>query len=348
MLKINPKLVEQVRAAQSPEDLHQLVQGAIELEHATIPAYLAAYFTLKLGTNQPVAEIIRSVVVEEMLHMSIASNLLIAIGGRPVINKPGFIPTYPGPLPMNIGGLIVPIRKCSIDLVQNVFMKIEEPDEPIPIKAAATPAPVEYNTIGDFYHALELKLREMGPKAFAHGRFHEEMVDNTWFSPTELFPITDEHTAAAGIRLIVRQGEGTRIDPLDPQNEPAHYYRFEQIVKGRRLIKDPAAPSGFSFGGAPVTLDVTNVWDMQPDPPNPDTLPADSAARRAATAFAYGYTSLLNALHDTFNGAPSTIGRAMGLMYQLRLQAQEVLQTPLPDHPGVSTGLSFTYQPTTA
>ena len=342
MLKLDRQLIAQINAAQEPEDLHGLVQSAIKLEHATIPAYLAAYFTLKLGTNQPVGEIIRSVVVQEMLHMTIAANLLIAIGGHPQIDRPDFIPTYPGPLPLDIGGdLIVGIEKCSIAQVQTMFMAIEQPQEPIDIKALQAGP---YATIGEFYDALDLKLAEFGPRAFAHGRFDEEVVDPTWFPPDQLFRITDYRSASAGIRLIVRQGEGTRRDPEDPEGEPAHYYRFEQIVKGRRLIRDPSAPSGYVFGGAPVTLDVTNVWNMQPNPPAPDTLPAGSAARQAAIGFAYGYTSLLRSLHEAFNGAPETIGRTLGLMYQLRLTAQTVLQTPLPSDPGLSTGLNFTYQ----
>ncbi|HEY1426276.1 MAG TPA: ferritin-like protein [Caulobacteraceae bacterium] len=349
MLKIAPKLVERVQAAEQPEDLYDLVQQAIQLEHATIPAYLAAYFSLKPRTNQPVAEILRSVIVQEMLHMAIACNLLIALGGQPVINKPGFIPTYPGPLPMGIGDLIVPIEKCSVGLVRDTFMAIEEPETPIHINAlrAAAAAPT-FRTIGEFYDALAAKLLELGPKAFAKGRFGEEMVDNTWFPADQLFRIFDDKTAAAAIRLIVRQGEGTRQDPLDPEGEPAHYYRFEQIVKGRRLVRDPVERSGFKFAGAPVVLDTSNVWNAQTNPPDPSTLPAGSAAQRAATIFAFGYTALLNSLHDTFNGAPDAMSRAMGLMYQLRPTAQTVLQTPLPGSPSVMVGLSFVYQPTLA
>lgn len=350
MLMIDPKYVAAVQTAREPEDLHWLVQKAIELEHATIPTYLAAYFSLKLGTNDMVAEIIRSVAVQEMLHMSIASNLLIALGGHPQINRPGFIPKYPGPLPMNIGnGLIVPIEKCSVELVEKVFMKIEEPENPIhiPVRLQATAEGTgpEFHTIGEFYAALDRKLQEMGQPAFK-GDFGEEMVDNTWFPPDQLFRITGPESASAAIEIIVEQGEGTPTSPLDPEEEPAHYYRFEQIVVGKRLVRDPVT-GGFVFGGAPVLIDERNVWNMQPNG-DPDTLPANSRARRASVQFAYGYTNLLNALHHTFNGQPERIADAMGLMYQLRLAAQDVLSTPLPDDPEMSTGLSFRWQPTTA
>ena len=350
MLKIDPSYVAAIQAAREPGDLYWLVQKAIELEHATIPPYLAAYYSLKLGSNGMVGDIIRSVVLQEMLHMSIASNLMIAIGGSAEINRRHFVPRYPGPLPMGIGnGLIVPIEKCSVELVEKVFMVIEEPENPIhiPVRLQATAEGTgpEFHTIGEFYAALDQKLQELGQPAFL-GDFGLEMVDNTWFPPNELFPITGPESASAAIQLIVEQGEGTQTSPLDPEDEPAHYYRFQQIVKGKRLERDPAT-GGFVFGGAPVAIDERNVWNMQANG-DPDTLPENSRARRASVQFAYGYTSLLNALHRTFNGEPATIEEAMGLMVQLRLAAQDVLSTPLPDDPEVSTGLCFRWQRTTA
>ena len=52
--------------------LHKNLQTAIELEHSTIPPYLAAYFTINDKTNAFATETIRSVFMEEMLHMSLA------------------------------------------------------------------------------------------------------------------------------------------------------------------------------------------------------------------------------------------------------------------------------------
>jgi len=77
---------------------------AIELEHATIPAYLASYYSIVPKANLEASAIVRSVVIQEMLHMCIAANLLNALGGLPSIDPPQFIPSYPGPLPMSIGG----------------------------------------------------------------------------------------------------------------------------------------------------------------------------------------------------------------------------------------------------
>lgn len=365
MLKIKRTLINRVKQAAKAEDLHDMVQTAIVLEHATIPTYLCALYTLKTGTNQEVAAIIRSVIIEEMLHMTIAANLLIAIGGSPQINTPDFIPTYPGHLPDGIGGdLTVTLEKCSIEQVQNVFMKIEEPAHPLPLRAAAGEEETEYGTIGEFYAAIDAKLQELGQAAFI-GDFSKEMVNNSWFPANELFPITGPDSASRAIEVIVSQGEGrtkataaaekegvpaalaaasTEESPLDFEGAPAHYYRFEQIVRGRKLVANDQAPYGYSFTGAPVVLDTRNVWNMQPNP-DPTTLPPGSRARRLSDQFDFSYTLLLNTLHQTFNGQPELIDRAMGQMYELRLLAQEVLATPVPGQEGVSTGLAFRYQP---
>src|SRR5437762_13529429 len=112
--------------------LKKSLQQAIELEHATIPAYLYALYSIQPGANKIIQSLVLSVVAEEMLHMSLACNVLNAIGGSPRIDDPRFIPTYPGPLPGSVeSDLIVPLSPFSMDLVSNVFMVIEEPEDPL-------------------------------------------------------------------------------------------------------------------------------------------------------------------------------------------------------------------------
>src|SRR3984893_1747483 len=104
MIKLQRSAVAAIHAAQNPDQLYPWLQKAIELEHSTIPPYLTAMFSLKPGTNDEIARLIGSIVQEEMLHMTIVGNILIAIGGHPAINVPGFISKYPGPLPMLFRG----------------------------------------------------------------------------------------------------------------------------------------------------------------------------------------------------------------------------------------------------
>jgi Ferritin-like len=352
MIRIAARYVEDVRNATSAGDLAPLLQAAVELEHATIPPYLCAYFSLKNGTSPAVGEIIRSVVVEEMLHLTIASNLMIALGGNPTLKSAEFVPKYPDGLPMGIGEhLQVHLRKCSADQIGDVFMKIEEPEHPIriPLAAAAESALVpDFATIGAFYLALADKIQDLGDSAFT-GKPEHQVVASKWFpDPEEMFAITDVRTAVQGIQVIINQGEGTRTNPFDSEGAPAHYYRFEQIVKGRRLVPRPGARPPYAYGGDKVELDMQNVWDMDDDP-KVAKYQAGSLSRHRAEQFNYSYTGLLNSLHRTFNGHPEELDHAMGLMFELRLLSQQVLSTAAEwADPAVTavkqTGLSFEYQ----
>ena len=157
MLKVDAKYVETIRNATGPADLHEVVQSAIELEHATLPPYLTAMFSLHPGKNNKIRNIIRSIVMEEMLHMTIACNILNALGGSPVINKKGFIPEFPGKLPMGVeADLTVNLKAYSVAQVENTFMKIEEPEHPIDLSANLTED--HEVTIGIFYSALKKQI----------------------------------------------------------------------------------------------------------------------------------------------------------------------------------------------
>ena len=58
--------------------LHRYLHKAMQLEHATIPPYLMALYSIEPGTNSDATHVIRVVVVEEMLHLTLAANLLNA------------------------------------------------------------------------------------------------------------------------------------------------------------------------------------------------------------------------------------------------------------------------------
>ena len=70
------------------ESLQEHLQWAIELEHFTIPTYLCALYSLDPARNADAAEVIASVLIEEMLHLTLAANMLNAVGGRPRIDTP--------------------------------------------------------------------------------------------------------------------------------------------------------------------------------------------------------------------------------------------------------------------
>jgi hypothetical protein len=354
-VKIRGEYVTHVKAATTAAELHDALQQAIELEHATIPTYLTSLFSIKPGQNPAAAHVLRSVVNEEMLHMSIAANVLNAIGGNPRMSHPGFIPVFPGPLPMGIGdGLIVTLEKLTRGHVQDVFMAIEEPDHPLdfnvrepsagPLLAAAAPPPAnaQYATIGDFYTALIAQIAELGQGIFT-GNPARQVVDNTWFPADQMFPIKTVDDATRALTVIIDQGEGTRLDPDDGDGEPAHYYRFAEIVYARRLVKDPKDPKGWSYSGAPVPIDPAGVWNLYPNAKSVDYAPG-SLVRVTSDQFNYSYTSLLASLEETFNGNPAGLKASLAVMFELNLLAGKLVSFPIPgtDFVGAPT---FEYTP---
>ena len=78
----------------TPQDLQEALQLAIQLEFATIPPYLCAHWSIDSDPGK-VAQMIETIVVQEMFHFALAGNMLSAIGGTPSIANPAFIPSYP-------------------------------------------------------------------------------------------------------------------------------------------------------------------------------------------------------------------------------------------------------------
>jgi hypothetical protein len=95
------------------DDLREHLQWAIELEHSTLPPYLCALYSIKPGTNPEAVGVITSVFIEEMLHMTLAANLLNAVGGAPKLDHAAFIPRFPTYLPHSANAFQVSLEPFS-------------------------------------------------------------------------------------------------------------------------------------------------------------------------------------------------------------------------------------------
>jgi ferritin-like protein len=291
--------------------LRDAVQNAIQLEHATIPPYLTAYYTLS-GASPSVnyaKRLIRGIVNQEMLHMALACNILNAIGGAPRIADPSFIPTYPGRLPMGVEASVeIHLKRYSRDLVEQTFMSIEEPEVPlhIPVKPALFTA-VEIRTIGQFYSSIRAELVRQGDPIFTGGS------DKQAIGALGATAVTNVNTAVSAINTIVEQGEGTPTSPAGMANTVAHYYRFQELAKGMKIVSDPASPLGFSFDPRqPITIDDNlDVIQMVDDP---QLVSFEGTAAQLADACDVAYSDLLRILHEAFNGMPNKIDEAIDQM----------------------------------
>lgn len=322
------------------EDLHRALHNAIKLELGTIPPYLTAYFSIKPGANAAAGAIIRSVVIEEMLHLSLACNLLNAVGGRPRL--PESVLRYPSRLPMHIGDapgkpFHVPLARLSEHTI-GIFMTIEEPEHVLEFPDAPTAALApDYHTIGEFYEAVGELVLSLGPGIFTGKR--DRQVTG-WVGTHYLHEIADPKTAVQAIDLIIDQGEGTKTKPGDSE-ELAHYYRFEQIQRHKTLNPDPNVPEGYDWGEPAVGLDTKGVWPMLKNPPHVP-LPKGSPVARISDQFDATFTALIDELQRTFDGNPRALGPALAQMHALRLQAQMLMPLRVPGRRGTA-GPRFLY-----
>ena len=336
-------------AIETLEDLRRHLQWAIELEHATIPPYLCALYSLDPGRNAEAVQVVGSVLAEEMLHLALAANLLNAVGGEPRLDTPELLPPYPHPLPHGDRSLqvqLVPFGHEALEL----FSRIEQP-----APVGAPPEADGYETIGQFYAAVEAGIRwlcdELGEDAVFTGDPARQVGEfHLRGGGGAVIPVHDLKSALAALTEITEQGEGAgRTDVWDgdrdvfhpERDEVAHYYRFQELKHGRRYQTGDTPQSGPT--GEPIAVDWDAVMPMRPNPRTADH-PEGSEIRVAQERFNATYCLLLRQLEEAFNGEPARLGATVGTMYQVKAQAQALMTTPLED--GTATaGPTFEYVP---
>ncbi len=227
----------------SPQSLLEMIACAIKLEHATIPPYLTALWSIEDPAHDAYG-ILQTVVVEEMAHMGFMCNLLTTLDGQLPLTAPDFVPQYPTPLPCGIAPRVIPpnlhewqvgLSRLTPAVVSDIFMIIEYP-ECGPIAVADRPK-ATFHTIGEFYDAVSKTLEYLVDAKQITITGHRQIND----PDSGVSPITNLHEALKAIEDIKEQGEGTPQSPDAPDlgNELAHYYRFKQIQVGRMYEQLP-------------------------------------------------------------------------------------------------------------
>ena len=332
MIRIRPEVSGSLEAGDAGA-VTTALQVALELEFATIPPYLYAMWSL--DPTDAVAKIIKTVIGEEMRHLAMVANIINALGGTPIFASPDHIPRYPSVLPGSVeSGVKVGLAPFSIDLVQDIFMTIEQPEHPLPFHAAAAGAAAEPRTIGQFYRDILATIGGLGDGAFSGPPGNQVGLHGA-------VKVSNVVSAKQAIDTIVDQGEGTATSPLEsagnalPGTDVAHYYRFEQIVKHHLLSPhpDPSAPADqqFSFDGPDIPVP-TGVLDL-PVNPTAAGYPEGSDARTACDGFNASYTSMLKILQTVFTGQPGQLGTAVGAMNALDQTARTMVAATPPVGP---------------
>jgi len=334
--------------------LKDYLYRALRLEHATIPPYLTALYSLHPGTNTDAVHILRVVVVEEMLHLTLAANLLNSIGGQPNLTAPDFVPTYPTPLPDGEKDFDVSLERFSKTAI-GTFLQIERPGAaPSESKRisrrgrkamvlAATPGDEDeqYYSIGEFYEEIRrgfAHLYEKHGSSLFCGAIERQVGPEYYYSGGgELHIVKDIKSANAALELIIGQGEGLGSSIYDKEKELAHYYRFEQLLKGRYYLpKDsPHEPTGPCF-----EVDWDAVFPIKSNARVSD-YEGSPELKGAALDFNRDYARFLGLLTLAYDGQPQKLLEAVPEMFRLRDGMLQLMHNPLPSGNGENAAPTF-------
>lgn len=315
--------------------LLEALQAAVELEFFTLPPYLIALWSIK-DQGHSAAATIREVVYEEMQHMALACNMLVAIGGTPRINRPPAIPEYPRPLPGGVKPhLTVGLSGLSKEAVR-VFMQIEEPENILIFAEAFEALGETFPRIGAFYAAVQDTFHQIQPAL-------ELSVDRQITGPLAPLVVASLDDVDRAITRIRVQGEGTNISPADESpTDLAHFYRFQELEKERQLEFDPETRSYLWKGPLPFP-EVYPVAQVPAGGYRYDEVAPEVASQ--LRQFDQAYTQLLDELQAAWDdGGQAALWRAVEWMFSLQGPARALMAIPIPGtEPVLVYGPNFHY-----
>jgi hypothetical protein len=342
------------------EQLIHVLTEAAEVEHDLLCSYLYAAFSLKrsgdpgLTASQLEAverwrKTILKVALEEMAHLAVVNNLLIAVGGAPHFDRPN-LPVAPGYHPAGMVVRLTPFDRATLEH----FIFLERPEnEPIgdapgfdpldlerkPRRGGLTPSAQDYATVGELYDSVADGLKGL---ALRHGesalldREGAGQLDSEITRLANVPRITSLKSALAAVAWIKEEGEGS-----SGASQDSHFQRFRSIQKEWAALsnEDPAFEPAWPAAADPVmrrpATDASRVW---------------VTAEPAATYLDLGnalYGLMLQALTQTFTSSdPIEQQRLMAVAVEL-MEASAAIATALvrmpasADHPGVNAGLTF-------
>lgn len=352
------------------DQLYVYLYRAMQLEHATIPVYLTALYSLHPDTNSAAKHILRVVAVEEMLHLTLAANVLNALGGQPDLTRAGFVPAYPARLPDGETDFEVPLQPFSRQAV-DTFLQIERPgkapqeDKRIMRRSRAHEASAgsagqrragsmlatvpgsseeQFWSIGEFYEEivrgviyLEQEYREQGKTLFTGDPRHQVTPEYYYSGGGKVIPVTDLESAVRALHLVATQGEGLGGGIYDGEDELAHYYRFQQLHLGQYYLPPdrPNEPTG-----PRLQVDYDAAYPVKVNPRITD-YPAGSELRAAAEEFNERYAAFLGMLTRAYTGQPALLLEAVWEMFRIRDRVVRLVRNPVPGQDGVHAGPTF-------
>ena len=291
---------------------------------------------------------------QEMLHLALVQNVLLAVGGAPAFGRPNF-PLPPHAYPAGIRMELMPFDEPSLrnfiylerpdgmDLSDLDFVEGVEKAAPLPPAAEddINPRLQDFDTIGELYRAIELGLDRLAERLGESRLFvgpPDAQATARHFRFHDLLAVTDLASAHSAIDLIVEQGEGARGEWRD-----AHFGRLVTVLDEFVEMRD-ADPS--FVASRPVLA--SNVRLREDGLPVP--LITDPFTARCVDLLNAVYEVILQLLARSFAHTDETEDQldvlakvAIGLMQSvIKPLGGLVSRLPVgPEHPGRTAGPMF-------
>jgi Ferritin-like len=336
----------------SREQLVYLLTQAAELEQGILCEYLFALYSLKRDPGDGLeaeqlalvtrwGDTLAEIAVQEMLHLTLAPNLLTAVGAIPHFHRPNF-PIRCQWYPPDVQVALVPFGEEAL----RHFLYLERPDH-VDVGDAelfsrvcecrpltATPAtlmasPQDYTTVGHLYRSIGHGFARLVERYGEAGVFigpPQAQATRELLGWSELVAVADLPSANAAIATIVEQGEGA-----DGDWRQAHFGRLSTILE--EYLAATAADPSFTPADQPLAVVIS-----------------DPLTAQVADVFDAAHQTLLQLLCRLFVHDEETDGEvatladaAIELMAAVLRPLGSVLTTrPLgPDHPGKLAGPAF-------
>ncbi|HLK35155.1 MAG TPA: ferritin-like domain-containing protein, partial [Polyangiaceae bacterium] len=350
------------------EQLAYLLTEAAEIEHGLMCCYLYAAGSLKAGSaglgDDEARAIARwrativEVAVDEMLHLSLVSNLLAAIGSTPHFQRPNF-PVAPGYHPAGVVVALAPFDRATLD--HFIFLErpegVDLPDgagfesptryERVARSDRLVPSAQDYATVGHLYRGIREGFVQLAAKLGEDALFLGDPAAQVGpdIAPLDgLLAVTGVAGAVRAVDTIVHQGEGA-----PEHRDTSHFSRFVSIrdeldaLSRRRADFSPAHPAA------------RNPVMRKPPKPRGKVHVDDPSSARVLDLGNAVYAFALRCLARAF-GEASDPPRARGRLVESSITAmrelgplmQRLAEMPAsPSAPGTTAGLTFTMQRST-
>jgi len=344
----------------SPRDyLIHLLTEAAEIEHNLLCSYLYAAFSLKARdcATLSVAErglvgawrkSIVGVAIEEMGHLALVNNLLVAIGGAPHFDRPN-LPVPAGYHPSSFVIRLAPFTRETLEhfvfLERPAQSKVRDGDGAYRHEGPArrqtpghlTPSTPDYETIGAFYDEIRHALRAFGEScaedAFVASSLAQQLSPDDIDLPG-LRTIQDMDDALQALEAIVEQGEGS-----SGEKEDCHFMRFIGIRQewDDALRANPRFLPYHQAALDPVmrkpAAGLERVWVTEPD--------AARLVDLGNALYAVTLTLLKHAYTPGMGNRRQLIDGAMSLMHVLGGIGSTLARMPAEAGGGVNAGMTF-------